>query len=210
MSRWSPRSPRRISSISARSRRSPTPRPRSSRASSPTASPILPRDPPLRDRLAKAARRHARRIVTFGHRRGRRPRGPCRSQRQRRKPGHRAAGESELTFTIAQRGATHWVPNALAVLAAVEAVGRRPRRRRAGAGRHGRAEGARRAPPLACRGWQLSADRRKLQRQSGVDGAALKALGEERDARPADRGARAMRELGQPRRRRCMPALARR
>ena len=86
---------------------------------------IIPDDSPWRDRLVKAARRHADRTITFG-------------------PGDadvaavhavRAANggslvtarllASELTFTIAQRG-DHWVSNALAVLAAVEAVGGDP------------------------------------------------------------------------------------
>ena len=53
--------------------------------------------------------------------------------------------ERELTFTISQRG-EHWVSNALAVLAAVEAVGADVARRRPRAGRHGRAQGPRRAP----------------------------------------------------------------
>src|SRR5689334_12125072 len=83
---------------------------------------IVPNDTPHRDRLVKAARRHAERIITFG-------------------PGdadvfaiHAVTAEGggslisasllerEVTFTISQRG-EHWVSNALAVLAAVEAVG---------------------------------------------------------------------------------------
>jgi UDP-N-acetylmuramoyl-tripeptide--D-alanyl-D-alanine ligase len=70
----------------------------------------------------KAARRHADRIITFG------------SGDADVHAIHAVAAESggslisaellerELTFTISQRGA-HWVSNALAVLAAVEAVG---------------------------------------------------------------------------------------
>jgi UDP-N-acetylmuramoyl-tripeptide--D-alanyl-D-alanine ligase len=83
---------------------------------------IIPNDTPQRDRLVKAARRHAERIITFG-------------------PGdadvyaiHAVTAEGggslisasllerEVTLTISQRG-EHWVSNALAVLAAVEAVG---------------------------------------------------------------------------------------
>src|SRR4029450_4142596 len=79
-------------------------------------------DTPYRDRLGKAARKHARRTINLG-------------------PGHadisalhavRAdnggslvtarLAESELTYTIAQRG-DHWVMNSLAVLAAIEAAG---------------------------------------------------------------------------------------
>jgi len=83
---------------------------------------IIPNDTPHRDRLLKAARRHADRIITFGS-------GDADVHAM-----HAVAAESggslisaellerELTFTISQRGA-HWVSNALAVLAAIEAVG---------------------------------------------------------------------------------------
>ena len=83
---------------------------------------IIPNDTPHRDRLVKAARRHAERIITFG----------CGDADVH--AIHAVASESggslitaallerELTFTISQRG-DHWVSNALAVLAAVEAVG---------------------------------------------------------------------------------------
>jgi UDP-N-acetylmuramoyl-tripeptide--D-alanyl-D-alanine ligase len=83
---------------------------------------IIPNDAPHRDRLVKAARRRADRVITFG-------------------PGDadvhavhavKAEGggslisaallERELTFTMSQPG-EHWVANALGVLAAVEAVG---------------------------------------------------------------------------------------
>jgi UDP-N-acetylmuramoyl-tripeptide--D-alanyl-D-alanine ligase len=83
---------------------------------------ILPNDSSHRDRLVKAARRHADRIVTFGsgdadvhaiHAVGAEGGGSLISA---------ALLERELTFTISQRG-EHWVTNALAVLAAVEAVG---------------------------------------------------------------------------------------
>jgi UDP-N-acetylmuramoyl-tripeptide--D-alanyl-D-alanine ligase len=83
---------------------------------------ILPNDTPHRDRLVKAARRHADRIITFGsgdadvhavHAVSAEGGGSLISA---------ALLERELTFTISQRG-EHWVSNALAVLAAVEAVG---------------------------------------------------------------------------------------
>jgi UDP-N-acetylmuramoyl-tripeptide--D-alanyl-D-alanine ligase len=83
---------------------------------------ILPNDTPHRDRLVKAARRHADRIVTFGtgdadvhaiHAVSAETGGSLISA---------ALLERELTFTISQRG-EHWVSNALAVLAAVDAVG---------------------------------------------------------------------------------------
>ena len=82
---------------------------------------IVPNDTPHRDRLVKAARRHADRIVTFG--------GGDADVHAIHAVAAEGGGslisacllERELTFTISQRG-EHWVSNALAVLAAVEAV----------------------------------------------------------------------------------------
>ena len=83
---------------------------------------IIPNDTPHRDRLVKAARRRADRIITFGsgdadvhavHAVSSDGGGSLISA---------ALLERELTFTISQRG-DHWVSNALAVLAAVEAIG---------------------------------------------------------------------------------------
>src|SRR3954451_7178102 len=83
---------------------------------------IVPNDTPLRDRLVKAARRFADRVITFGN-------GDADVHAV-----HAVAAEGggslisaallerELTFTISQPG-QHWVSNALGVLAAVEAVG---------------------------------------------------------------------------------------
>jgi UDP-N-acetylmuramoyl-tripeptide--D-alanyl-D-alanine ligase len=83
---------------------------------------IVPNDTPHRDRLVKAARRHADRIITFG--------GGDADVHAVHAVTAEGAGslitagllERELTFTISQPG-DHWVSNALAVLAAVEAVG---------------------------------------------------------------------------------------
>jgi UDP-N-acetylmuramoyl-tripeptide--D-alanyl-D-alanine ligase len=83
---------------------------------------IVPNDTPQRDRLVKAARRYADRIVTFG--------GGDADVHAIHAVDANGSGslisaallERELTFTISQRG-EHWVLNALAVLAAVEAVG---------------------------------------------------------------------------------------
>jgi UDP-N-acetylmuramoyl-tripeptide--D-alanyl-D-alanine ligase len=83
---------------------------------------ILPNDTPHRDRLVKAARRRAERIITFG--------GGDADVHAVHAVGADGGGslisavllERELTFTISQRG-EHWVSNALAVLAAVEAAG---------------------------------------------------------------------------------------
>ncbi len=83
---------------------------------------IVPNDTPHRDRLVKAARRRADRIITFG--------GGDADVHAVHAVSADGGGslisaallERELTFTISQRG-EHWVSNALAVLAAVEAVG---------------------------------------------------------------------------------------
>jgi UDP-N-acetylmuramoyl-tripeptide--D-alanyl-D-alanine ligase len=83
---------------------------------------IVPNDTPHRDRLVKAARRHADRIITFG--------GGDADVHAVHAVSAEGGGslisaallERELTFTISQRG-EHWVSNALAVVAAVESVG---------------------------------------------------------------------------------------
>ena len=83
---------------------------------------IIPNDSPHRDRLVKAARRHAETIITFGH--GDSDVHALHAVRSRDGGSLISAAllERELTFTISQRG-EHWVSNALAVLAAVEALG---------------------------------------------------------------------------------------
>ncbi|WP_037499668.1 UDP-N-acetylmuramoyl-tripeptide--D-alanyl-D-alanine ligase [Sphingomonas jaspsi] len=83
---------------------------------------IIPEDTPHRDRLLKAARRWADRIVTFGS--GEADVSALHAVRADNGGSLVTARlvESEVTYTIAQRG-DHWVSNSLAVLAAVEAVG---------------------------------------------------------------------------------------
>ena len=84
---------------------------------------IVPFDSPHRDRLIEAARPYAGDIVTFGLGDG----ADVRAAYALRAP---AGGtmitavlpKGQLSFTIAQPG-EHWVTNALAVIAAVEAVG---------------------------------------------------------------------------------------
>jgi UDP-N-acetylmuramoyl-tripeptide--D-alanyl-D-alanine ligase len=84
---------------------------------------IVPYDSPHRDRLLAGARDHATRIVTFGL-------GAGADVRARDAVAAPNGGslvtailpEAEITFTISQPG-EHWVSNALAVLAAVEAMG---------------------------------------------------------------------------------------
>jgi UDP-N-acetylmuramoyl-tripeptide--D-alanyl-D-alanine ligase len=83
---------------------------------------IIPEDTPYRDRLVKAARKHAGRTITFGH--GEADITALHAVRADNGGSLVTARliESELTYTIAQRG-DHWVMNSLAVLAAVEAAG---------------------------------------------------------------------------------------
>ena len=83
---------------------------------------ILPNDSPHRDRLVKAARRHTDRIITFGG-----GDADVHAVHAVRSDGGgslitASLLDCDLTFTIAQRG-DHWIANALAALAAVEAVG---------------------------------------------------------------------------------------
>ena len=84
---------------------------------------VIPEDSPHRARLVKAALRHADRTITFGM-----------SVDADVSTMHAARSDdggslvtarlvdSELTFTLSQRG-DHWISNAMAVLAVVEAVG---------------------------------------------------------------------------------------
>ena len=83
---------------------------------------IVPEDTPFRDQLVKAARRQADRVVTFGS--GEADVAAVHAVRSANGGSLVTARllESDLTYTIAQRG-EHWVSNSLAVLAAVEAVG---------------------------------------------------------------------------------------
>ena len=83
---------------------------------------IVPEDTAYRDRLVKAARKHASRTITFGH--GEADVAALHAVRADDGGSLVTARltESDLTYTIAQRG-DHWVSNSLAVLAAVEAVG---------------------------------------------------------------------------------------
>ena len=83
---------------------------------------IIPEDSPYRDLLVKAARKTAGQTITFGH--GDADITALHAVRADNGGSLVTARlmESELTYTIAQRG-DHWVMNSLAVLAAVEAAG---------------------------------------------------------------------------------------
>jgi UDP-N-acetylmuramoyl-tripeptide--D-alanyl-D-alanine ligase len=84
---------------------------------------IIPFDSPYRDRLRDAARPYATRIVTFGLGEGADVRA-VETMRARNGGTFVMAhfGDRELSFTISQPG-EHWVSNAMAILAAVDAVG---------------------------------------------------------------------------------------
>jgi len=83
---------------------------------------IVPFDSPHRDRLVAAATPHAARIVTFGTG----SQADARAIETMRVPAGTfvtaRVGARELSFTLSQPG-NHWVSNALAVLAAVDAAG---------------------------------------------------------------------------------------
>ncbi|HKH26946.1 MAG TPA: UDP-N-acetylmuramoyl-tripeptide--D-alanyl-D-alanine ligase [Sphingomicrobium sp.] len=83
---------------------------------------VVPNDTPHRDRLVRSARRYADQILTFGH--GDADVHALHAVRSSEGGSLITAAllESEVTFTISQRG-EHWVSNSLAVLAAVEALG---------------------------------------------------------------------------------------
>jgi len=83
---------------------------------------IVPEGSPHRDRLVRAARRFADRIITFGG--GEADVHALHAVRAEEGGSLITAAllDSDVTFTISQRG-EHWVSNSLAVLAAVEAVG---------------------------------------------------------------------------------------
>jgi UDP-N-acetylmuramoyl-tripeptide--D-alanyl-D-alanine ligase len=84
---------------------------------------IIPYDSPHRQRLIEAARPHAARILTFGRDEGADVRA---LEELPLSDGSTLLSvllpESQLTFSLSQPG-EHWVSNALAVLAAVEALG---------------------------------------------------------------------------------------
>jgi UDP-N-acetylmuramoyl-tripeptide--D-alanyl-D-alanine ligase len=83
---------------------------------------IVPNDTAHRDRLVRAARRYADRTITFGS--GDADVHALHAVRADNGGSLITAAllDSDVTFTISQRG-EHWVSNALAVIATVEAVG---------------------------------------------------------------------------------------
>ncbi|QDX25896.1 UDP-N-acetylmuramoyl-tripeptide--D-alanyl-D-alanine ligase [Sphingomonas suaedae] len=85
---------------------------------------IVPFDSPHRDRLIAAAQDHAARIVTFGLKEGADVRAIeiIPQERGGTFVTARIGAERTLSFTLSQPG-DHWVANAMAVLAAVDAAG---------------------------------------------------------------------------------------
>ena len=83
---------------------------------------IVPQDSPHRDRLHAASAAHAARTVTFGRGKG----ADVRAREAMAGPRGTLVSvtmpATDLTFTLAPPG-DHWVSNALAVIAAVDAVG---------------------------------------------------------------------------------------
>ncbi|MFN3727945.1 MAG: UDP-N-acetylmuramoyl-tripeptide--D-alanyl-D-alanine ligase [Allosphingosinicella sp.] len=83
---------------------------------------IIPFDSPHRDRLIAAAEPHADRIVTFGLDKGADVHAAYAMPADRGTMVSAKVGDSQVNFTLPQPG-QHMVSNALAVLAAVQAVG---------------------------------------------------------------------------------------
>jgi len=157
---------------------------------------IVPNDTRHRDRLVKAARRYAERIITFGT-------GDADVHAVHAVNAEGGGSlisaellERELTFTISQHG-DHWVSNSLAVLAAVEAVG-------ADVGRAGLAladlsglKGRGERHVIAIEGGALLLIDESYNANPASMAATLKSLGQERDVDRRIAVLGPMRELGE-------------
>jgi len=156
---------------------------------------ILPHDTPHRDRLLKAARRVADRIVTFG-------KGDADVHALHavtEGSGSLITAElldCSLTFNVSQRG-EHWVANALAVLAAVESVGADVALAGLALADMGglKGRGARHTVPVA--GGELLLIDESYNANPASMAATLKALGEEPDVNRRIAVLGPMRELGE-------------
>ena len=157
---------------------------------------IIPNDTPHRDRLVRAARRYAERIITFG------------SGDADIHAVHAVSADGggslisaelldrELTFTISQRG-EHWVSNALAVLAAVEAVGADVGLAGLALADLGGLKGRGRRHIVAIEGGELLLIDESYNANPASMAATLKSLGGERDVARRVAVLGPMRELGE-------------
>jgi UDP-N-acetylmuramoyl-tripeptide--D-alanyl-D-alanine ligase len=156
---------------------------------------IVPNDTPHRDRLVKAARRQADRIITFG--------GGDADVHAVHAVAAEGGGslisaallDSELTFTISQRG-EHWVSNALAVLAAVEAVGGDVARAGLALAELGGLKGRGERHRVEVAGGEVLLIDESYNANPASMAATLKSLGEERDVARRIAVLGPMRELG--------------
>ena len=157
---------------------------------------IVPEDTPYRDRLVKAARAHADRIVTFGN--GEADVAAVHAVRSDNGGSLVTARlvESDLTYTIAQRG-EHWVANSLGVLAAVEAVGADLAIAGLALADMGGLKGRGERHRLSVDGGTYLLIDESYNANPASMAATLKALGEERDAERRIAVLGPMRELGE-------------
>jgi UDP-N-acetylmuramoyl-tripeptide--D-alanyl-D-alanine ligase len=157
---------------------------------------IVPNSTPHRDRLVKAARRTADRIITFG--------GGDADVHAIHAVSAESGGslisaallERELTFTVAQRG-EHWVSNALSVLAAVEAVDADVAVAGLALADLGGLKGRGERHLIALDDGELLLIDESYNANPASMAATLKSLGEERDANRRIAVLGPMRELGQ-------------
>ena len=157
---------------------------------------IVPEDTPFRDRLVKTARRHADRVITFGS--GEADVVAVHAVRSDNGGSLVTAHllESDLTYTIAQRG-DHWVSNSLGVLTAVEAVGADLAIAGLALADMGGLKGRGERHRLRIEGGQYLLIDESYNANPASMAATLKALGEERDVARRIAVLGPMRELGE-------------
>ncbi|HEU0310738.1 MAG TPA: UDP-N-acetylmuramoyl-tripeptide--D-alanyl-D-alanine ligase [Sphingomicrobium sp.] len=161
----------------------------------PDGTAVLPEDTPYRDRLVKAARQFAARTITFGH--GEADVAALHAVKAEGGGSLVTARllDSELTYTIAQRG-DHWVQNSLAVLAAVEAAGADVAIAGLALADMGGLKGRGERHRIALDGGHFLLIDESYNANPASMAATLKALGEERDATRRIAVLGPMRELG--------------